>query len=662
MTRHRRSVLLLILLTLLVIPGAAQAQNNRSWEWTRWDVEISNINTSANIFHVVETQVIHVTSGSFGGGDRSVALDNATSVTNVTVTDGSTPLRLVNGNSASNCPTTPGIYCLFTTGNNERDIYYNFATRAYAGDTHTMRLEYDVHGDLRSYTDGDQFWWKPLATTRDFPVLSSRVVVTMPSSRPPQVVATYGPLTYRIDGNIVTFQSTGPIGENDLVETRIQYPHDPAMAAPPWQASFDRQRALEQQFGPIIPLLMLALGLLLGIGGPVFVFIQYSTRGRDPEPVAVPEYLAEPPGDQPPGIVGTLIDESADMEDIMATLLDLARRGYLVIEQEEHQGLFSRTPEFVFHRTEPSAAQGQAAPGAGVAAPDAGLRPYERTLLNGIFQGSTTTRLSDLRNRFYTTIPAIKSGLYNEVVGSGYFTRSPELTRNIWGGLGIFLLIVAGAGVFLFFFNPSKSLPNIPLLPVPCFGLGIFGLAMLLVSTYMPAKTRAGSQEAAKWRAFRTYLANINKYADLKEASQQFDQYIGYAVAFGLSNQFVRAIAPAMTSMPSWYYPTYLGGPWGGGYRHYGPGFGTNMIGQPGGFNAPNFGSGGLSGGLNSMSENMTQGLNAMSSGLTSLLNSAGSVMTSRPSSSSSGGSHGGFSGGGFSGGGGGGGGHAGGH
>src|SRR5207253_6872497 len=118
----------------------------------------------------------------------------------------------------------------------------------------------------------------------------------------------------------------------------------------------DRQRAFEQQFGPIIPVIMLALALLLGIGGPVLVFILYSTRGRDPDPVAVPEYLTEPPSDQPPGMIGTLIDETADMEDIMATLLDLARRGYLVIEQEEHQGLFSRTPEFVFHRTDPTAA------------------------------------------------------------------------------------------------------------------------------------------------------------------------------------------------------------------------------------------------------------------------------------------------------------------
>src|SRR5438067_1054558 len=127
MMNHRRSLLLSLLLVLLLVllPSAVQAQSSRSWDWQRWDVDISNINTSANIFHVVETQVIHVTGGSFGGGERTVASDKITAITNVIVTDGTTPLRLVNGSSRNNCPTTDGIYCVFTEGG-ERVIYYNF--------------------------------------------------------------------------------------------------------------------------------------------------------------------------------------------------------------------------------------------------------------------------------------------------------------------------------------------------------------------------------------------------------------------------------------------------------------------------------------------------------------------------------------------------------
>ena len=180
-----------------------------------------------------------------------------------------------------------------------------------------------------------------------------------------------------------------------------------------------------------------------------------------------------------------------------------------------------------------------------------------------------------------------------------------------------------------------------PLAVLPAFGLGITGLVALIAASFMPAKTPKGSQEAARWRAFRTYLQNIKAYTDLKQASDQFEKYIAYAIAFGLDHQWLREFAPVLTSVPTWYYPTYLGGPWHGGYRGFRGGA------QPVGLNLSG------PGGLNQMNESLSQGLNAMSAGLTKMLNDASSVMTSHPSSSGGGGfSGGGSSGGGSSGGG----------
>src|SRR5258706_9704714 len=132
--------------------------------------------------------------------------------------------------------------------------------------------------------------------------------------------------------------------------------------------------------------------------------------------------------------------------------------------------------------------------------------------------------------------------------------------------MGFLLLALAGAGVFAFIKGIFNLLPQLPLLPAPFVGLGISGLTMLFAASYMPAKTQAGAQEAAKWRAFRTYLKNIKKYTDVSQATDQFDRYIGYAVAFGLANEWIHNFSSSLTSMPSWYYPTYLGGPYGRGY------------------------------------------------------------------------------------------------
>jgi hypothetical protein len=686
-----RILMIVALAALSLISTRSASAANRSWDWRRWDVEISNINTSANVFHVAETHIIAVTSGSFAGGDRSVGLDRVTSIDNVTVTDSSTPLLLRRGSNADDCPTTPGIFCLFTNSRNERDIYYNFLARTYAGQTRTIRLEYDVHGALRSYPDGDQMWWSPLASSRDFDVLASRVTVQTPSNRPLQKFGTYGVnWNKRQEGNTVVFDSTGRIGGSELAEIRVQYQHDPAMQPPPWQPAFDSQQAFLEKMAPVLNIALLALAVLFGIGGPLWVIIRYLTHGRDPNPVVVPEYLTEPPSDQPPGVVTTLVNEVAGMPEILATLLDLARRGFLVIEQDQHHGFFDRSTDFVFHRTDKSASvhptmskqfidlnpaslmnavtEYQSNLKSTGVEEGTGLRHYERILLDGLFPGnSSDTHLSALRNRFYSLIPLLKSNLYNEVVQAGYFPQSPEQIRGVWMFLGVVLLVIgAGVGLFLLLSNDGRRFMNSlsPMLPYPAFGLGLTGLVMLLVSNYMPAKTLLGSQEAAKWRAFRNYLKNINKYTDLQQAGDQFEKYIGYAVAFGFQGEWIRQFSRVLTEMPYWYYPTYLGGPWGGGYRHYGgygsPAYSGESMGRDlssGLGQSANMG-GGLSGGLNNMSENLTQGLNAMNSGLTSLLNNASSVMTSHPSSSGGGG----FSGGGSSGGGSSGGGSAGGH
>src|SRR5260221_2745088 len=660
--------------------GSASAATSRSWVWRRWDVQITNIDTQANSFHVSETHTINVTQGSFAGGDRSVSLDRVASISNVSVSDGSTPLTYVSADSADNCPLDTGIYCLFTNDYNERDIYYNFLARTYKGQTRVIHIDYDVQGALRSYPDGDQLWWQPLATRRDYPVLASVISIQMPTDRPAQKLSSYsanwGQTT---SGNIVNFTAPGTVYENDLAEIRIQYPHDPAMAVPAWQANDDRMEAFKVTAQPIISLLMVVLAGLLAIGGPLYMLIRYLTHGRDPEAVAVPEYLAEPPSDVPPAVVETLLEEEANMHAILGTLVDLARRGFLVIEQNQHQGFFDHSPDFIFHRTDKSTSRFTALgsqflnlhPAAIQAAlvdyrnqmtgqeveADTGLHHFERLLLDGVFKGSvTTTHLSELRNHFYSVIPTIKESLYQEVVHAGYFAKSPESVRSTWGCLGFLALAFGGGGSFFLFVNGSTVLQNIsPLLPLPLFGLAIFGLLMLVTAHYMPSKTPVGSQEAAKWRAFRTYLRNIRKYTDLQQAGDQFEKYIGYAVAFGIDQQWIREFSPVLTSMPGWYYPTYLGGPWGGGYRPLG-GYGNAMSPMSGsGLNQVSNMSGASR--LNSMSQNLSQGLNAMSSSLTNLLDSASSVMTSSPSSSG-----GGFSGGGGGGGGGGGRGGGGGH
>jgi hypothetical protein len=95
---------------------------------------------------------------------------------------------------------------------------------------------------------------------------------------------------------------------------------------------------------------------------PLFPFVTllgmwktWSSRGRDPElrPV-VPAY--EPPASLRPAEVGTLVDNSPDMRDLTASIVDLAVRGYLRIEEQAQEGLsalFKRGPRDLLVRLTP---------------------------------------------------------------------------------------------------------------------------------------------------------------------------------------------------------------------------------------------------------------------------------------------------------------------
>ncbi len=601
---------------------SAQAQSKTLY-WQRWDVSITNVDTVSNRFDVAEIHDIQFTSGQFTFGFRSIPnRERVEQLTNIRVREGETYLT-------PSCSRSRGTFCVSQVGS-ELEVVYYFLKPA-LNERRVFTIEYQVVGGLRYYEDGDQIDWYAVAPDHNFPIQSSTVTVCLPIEYAPRdsdPVASYPATSITRQRDLVTFATTRSLGSDESLEVRVQYPHNPDGRVASWQASFDRQVRLE----PVLNLLFGGGALVVLLVGPLLIYYRWYSRGRDPEVGVVPEYISEPPSDLPPALAGTLVDETADMRDVMSTLIDLARRGYLIIEEERNEGFLGigGSSDFTFKRTEKES--------------DA-LRGYERLMLTKIFNRKKSATMASLRNKFYKHIPRIQKGLYEEVVREGYFSDSPQAIRSRWTGGGAVLLFVAiFAGAFSAPVGGELGLPaTLFCLPI---SFGIVAVVMMIAGSRMPAKTEKGSEESAKWNAFRNYLKNIRDYTDLTEATDQFNDYFPYAVAFGLERSWVNTFSRvASTPIPYWYYPRYMGGPWSHGYRG----------GSPVDMRSPDIRSqlAGSGGSLNDMSRGISGGLNQMSSGLVSMLNNASSTMNSRPSSSSGGG---GFSGG-FSGGGGGGGG-----
>lgn len=614
---------------------AASAQS-RSLVWRSWDVVIDQIDTSGNTFRVTEQYVIDF-NGTFRFGTAAIPLDRLDSISGIEIIQGGRPLT-------ESCSGNEGTFCARRNGNDLEVTYY--FTDPVSGEE-SIEFSYIVAGALRVYPDGDQLYWDAIPTEHfGFGIERATITVEMPDGFAPREgvdpVVTYGaPTEVDVQGNIVTATATRGLGGAEGIEIRVQYPHNPSATPPRWQSSFDSQRDFEENTLPLINLGAIALALVIAIGGGFAVYAHYNARGRDPEIGPVPEYLSEPPSDLRPAVVGSLIDETADPRDVIATFIDLAHRGYIVIEESKTEGLFGigGGSTYTFKRTDK---------------PFDDLKPWERTLVNSLFKGGVMERnLSALKTTFYMDIANAQKALYTELVSEGFFKTSPEATRSGYSVLAMFLFGIALFAGFGLFARVEDWGFAFALLPVSLF---IPAVGVMLIASQMPAKTQKGAEEAAKWKAFYKYIANLEKYGSVEEAKARFDEYLPYAVAFGLDKTWVGAFQSVQNMpVPYWYYPTYMGrrGPYVAGSPVPRPGYGGGSS-FPG--DVVTAGGGGT---LDDISGGLAGGLDSISSGLTRMFDDASRIMTSRPQSASSGSSgswrSGGssFSGGGFRGGGG---------
>ncbi|MEV0622909.1 DUF2207 domain-containing protein [Nonomuraea sp. NPDC050404] len=271
--------------------------------------------------------------------------------------------------------------------------------------------------------------------------------------------------------------------------------------------------------GALAALLLLLLG---GLG------LLYWTRGRDAriaghesgavDPVQNGHF--SPPDGVRPGQIGTLVDEQADVVDVTATIVDLAVRGFLRIDEQPRQTYDA--PDWMLVKL--------------MNAPVNTLLPYERALYEAIFDGRDAVLLSQLSGSFAAHLGKVRDALYADVVRQGWFARRPDTERTRWTTIGVILIGVGLlATVGLAWFTTYGLLG---------LALVIAGGALSVGGQYMPAKTAKGSAALAHTMGFRQYLFS----GELGEVPEQqrvelFSRYLPYAVIFDGVEHWSRVVA-----------------------------------------------------------------------------------------------------------------------
>jgi hypothetical protein len=312
------------------------------------------------------------------------------------------------------------------------------------------------------------------------------------------------------------------IGPGQALTVVIGYPAGSSKGTPILEKRFSLAAAFTLDAvtgGALAGLLVL---MLSGVG------LLYWTRGRDArvadhekgpvDPVQNGHF--SPPDGVRPGQIGTLVDEQADVVDVTATIVDLAVRGYLRIDEQPRQTYDA--PDWMLVRL----------PNAPVNA----LLPYERALYDAIFDGRDAVLLSQLSGSFAAHLGKVRDALYADVVKQGWFARRPDTERTRWTTIGVALIGVGLLATVALAWFTTYGLLGLAVI--------IAGGALAVGGQYMPAKTAKGSAALAHTMGFREYLFS----GELGNVPEQhrvelFSRYLPYAVIFDGVEHWARVVA-----------------------------------------------------------------------------------------------------------------------
>ena len=389
--------------------------------------------------------------------------------------------------------------------------------------TYEYSIQYRVNRAWLFDENAVRLYWNVTGNEWDIPIEHASAVVRFPDSVDLASVSSISYLGY------YGSSGRGPAGEptetGELVfDSRILYPGE----------GMTIDVSIPREMLPIAPPTLMqrivyfldankyaALPLLTLL----VMFIFWSKLGKDPRKRVIAPAFA-PPRDLHPGAVGVLIDDRIDLRDISAMLIGLAVKDYLAI-QEPAEG------EYVFVRRRLTADD---------------LSPAEQAMFDALFDTPETEErsLASLEQKFYKSLPNIKSRLVGQLIEAGYYKNNPERIRGFYAGIGMFALPLA---VYLGIQSASVYV---------AVSVVLSAIIVLAFAPFMPRKTIKGVRKLEEILGLSEYIRKaevdrIEFHNAPEKGPELFEKLLPYAIALNLTKIWTRQFDGLLTKPPQWY-------------------------------------------------------------------------------------------------------------
>src|SRR5580692_2413785 len=409
--------------------------------------------------------------------------------------------------------------------------------------TRTVDIAYRVRNATRFFDQYDEFYWNVTGNDWPVPIDRAAAAVHLPASasgslRAQAFTGVYGSTerdaTAKVEGSNAEFATNNPLPMRGGMTIDVYMP----------KGILKEPGGLTKLFwfigsNPVVFLPLVTLAVM---------FILWWYAGRDPDPGMSVAPMYEPPTGISPAEAGTLLDDRIHPRDITSTIVDLAVRGFIKIEETDDEGLLFHHKDYIFHLLQKRQDWND-------------LAPHERVMMENIFTDDVPdTRLSSLKNRFYTAVPVVRTDIMSALKQKGIYTLDPE-SANAYSFGAAFCIVIPFA--IIQYFGWADFFRSVPML---ILSILISALIWWLFARVMTAKTTKGARTQIAVLGFQEFMNRVDADRLKVMPPDTFEKFLPYAMALGVEHHWAQAFAGTIHDPPTWYV---------------GPGYGYGMMFNP---------------------------------------------------------------------------------
>lgn len=388
-------------------------------------------------------------------------------------------------------------------------------------------IKYHVNNGLKEFEGEPELLWDITGSGWDFPIYQATTTITAPGDITKTACFT-GALgsveqdcVVTVEGNTLTARTTrNQVGNGSDFTVALRL--DPQTTFNPSIEQVQKSRRIRDNWqlaAPLIPILI--LGWRWWRKGRDYIFYTESVVPGEENykpfrlmPIGFrrrTQMVLQPPTDITPAQASLVMNERVTNRDVIAEIIDLARHKVIEIKPVANS---KKNFEFTLLK------------------PTAKLPAHQQVLVDKMFGGKTTVKLTSLKGKFTTTLETVKGMVQKSAVEKGWFKRTPNTSR-VWEFI-IWAVLNGGLGFLVLMYVSITYNWMLVLAFIVQAVVGFF------FAYQAPQKTASGSSVMTQMRGLEKTIRYGTWREKIKEKHLFVDEVLPFAVAFGVVNQLAK--------------------------------------------------------------------------------------------------------------------------